>query len=141
MRQEYSLRKLFLGLAFKPENRANPSSSIRRMRWLLCSMDQSLSARQARKAWAAGIIREPGKRAVSAQVATAKRARSGRKRNRPPQQVKKWRGARENCRASATASRVGRGVWGRSSSRRRGNGAKPSARRTSLTAVELKESF
>jgi len=109
MRLEYSLKKLFLGLTFRPEKRARPSSSTRRMMWLLRSTDQSLSARQARNAGAAGIIREPGSRAVWARVSTARRARSGRNRNKPPHRVKNWRGARENSRASATASMVGRG--------------------------------
>jgi len=39
------------------------------------------------------------------------RASSGRKRNRPPQLVKNCRGARENSRASATASIEGAEFW------------------------------
>jgi hypothetical protein len=49
----------------------------------------------------------------------------------------KWRGAREKARTSATASVVGPTTAGRSSSRRRDSGAKPSALSTSRTAVAL----
>ena len=49
--------------------------------------------------------------------------------------MRNWRGAIDRARTSATASTVGRGRWGRSSSRRRGKAAKPSALSTSRTAV------
>src|SRR2546426_10241990 len=99
MRQEYSLKKLFLGLTFKPENKARPSSATSGMTRLLCSRDQSLSAKQARKACAGGIIREPGRRAAWASVSTGRRASSGRDRNRPPHAARKGGGAGENPRA------------------------------------------
>ena len=60
------------------------------------------------------------------------------KRKRPPQAVVKVRGAREKCRTSATGSMVGRARAGRSSSKRRGNAAKPSSLSTSRTAVGLR---
>ena len=66
MREEYSLKKLFFGVALSPVNKAKPSSATSGMTWLLRSRDQSLSARQARKAWAGGIILEPGNRAACA---------------------------------------------------------------------------
>src|SRR2546422_10916973 len=134
MRQEYSLKKLFLGLTFRPENKAKPSSATKGITRLLCSSDQSLRARQARKAWAGGIILEPGRRAASARASTGRPANSGKNRNRPPHSVKKRRGVSDKARTSATAWTVGRGRWGRSSSKRRGSAAKPSALRTSRTA-------
>ena len=85
----------------------------------------------------AGIILEPGKRLTLASASRSKPASNGRNRNRPPQRVWKLRGARENWRASATASTVGPTRTGRSSSRRRGSAAKPSALSTSRTAVGL----
>src|SRR5208337_3551411 len=101
-----SLRKLLLGVTFRPEKRANPSSAASDMTWLLRSTDQSLRARQARKAWAGGIILEPGSRAAWASVSTGRRARWGKNKNKPPQSVKNWRGTSESARTSATASRV-----------------------------------
>ena len=57
MREEYSDRKLFLGMALSPQNSASPSSATSAMTWLLRSIDHSLSASAARKAWPAGIMR------------------------------------------------------------------------------------
>src|ERR1019366_860558 len=74
------------------ENKAKPLSATRAITWLFRSMDQSLRARQARKAWAQGIILEPGKPAASAICSVSKRANSGRNRKRPPQLVKNRRG-------------------------------------------------
>ena len=141
MREEYSLKKLFLGLTLRPENKANPSSATSDMTWLFRSSDQSLRARLARKAWSGGIIWEPGRRAASARVWMGRRANSGRNRKRPPHLVRKRRGAREKARTSVTAWTVGPGRGGRSASSRRGSAAKPSALRTSRTAVGLKGSF
>ena len=50
MREEYSDRKLFLGMALSPQNSASPSSATSAMTWLLRSIDHSLSAKQARSA-------------------------------------------------------------------------------------------
>ena len=75
MREECSARKLFLGMALRPQNRARPWSATSAMTWLLRSIDQSLRARAARKACSAGIMREPD-RAASA----ARRRRGARDR-------------------------------------------------------------
>jgi len=67
------------------------------------------------------------------------RIRSGMNKNSPPQLVVNCvPGARVNVRTSATGSTVGAGPADRSSSSRRGSGAKASARNTSRTAVGLK---
>ena len=66
---------------------------------------------------------------------------SGTNRNKPPQRVWNRRGARENARTSATGSTVGWGRAGRSSSKRRGRAANPSALSTSRTAVGLSGSW
>src|SRR5215468_5618252 len=50
MRDEYSDRKLFLGMALRPQKRASPSSATSAIMWLLRSMDHSLSASEARSA-------------------------------------------------------------------------------------------
>jgi hypothetical protein len=50
MREEYSDRKLFLGTALSPQNRASPSSATSAMTWLLRSIDHNLSASEARNA-------------------------------------------------------------------------------------------
>src|SRR5208337_248465 len=50
MREEYSDRKLFLGMALSPQNSASPSSATSAMTWLLRSIDHSLSASEARRA-------------------------------------------------------------------------------------------
>jgi hypothetical protein len=60
-REEYSERKLFLGMALRPANKAKPSSATRAMTWLRRSTHQSLRARQARSACSAGIILELGR--------------------------------------------------------------------------------
>src|SRR6516225_3325062 len=74
----------------------------------------------------------------AARVSKWRRRRSGMNRNSPPHWVLIVRGVSEKARTSATASTVGRGRGGRSSSPRRGRRAKPSWRRTSWTAVGLK---
>src|SRR5437016_2812651 len=61
MREEYSDRKLFFGMALRPQNRASPSSATSAMMWRLRSIDHSLRASEARSACAAGIMREPGR--------------------------------------------------------------------------------
>ena len=81
----------------------------------------------------AGARPGPARRGQADQL----RARTG---TSPPQRVWNRRGASENARTSATGSTVGRGRAGRSSSRRRGSGAKPSALSTSRTAVGLRAS-
>src|ERR1017187_3273447 len=109
------------------------------MTWLLRSIDHNLSASAARKACSAGIIADPGSLAAPARFSTPSRTRSGTNKNSPPQLVaNSVPGARVNVRTSATGSTVGAGPADRSSSRRRGSGAKPSARNTSRTAVGLK---
>jgi len=65
MRDEYSERKLFFGITLRPQNRPSPSSAMSAMMWLLRSIDQSLSASEARSACSAGIMREPGSLARS----------------------------------------------------------------------------
>src|SRR5271166_4904360 len=84
MREEYSDRKLFLGMALSPQNSASPSSATSAMTWLLRSIAQSLSASEARSACAAGIMREPGSLAPSASASPSRRTRSGTNRNSPP---------------------------------------------------------
>src|SRR5215471_13875306 len=66
MREEYSDRKLFFGMALRPQNKARPSSATSAIMWLLRSIDHSLSASEARSAWAAGIMLEPGSLAARA---------------------------------------------------------------------------
>src|SRR5437868_9379644 len=137
MREEYSERKLFLGMALRPQNKPRPSSATRAMTWLLRSMAQSLSASEARSAWPAGIAREPGSLAPWANASLSSRTRSGMKRKSPPSRVVNSRGLSAKRRTSATASALGPTRLGRSSSRRRGKGANPSAASTSRTAVLL----
>src|SRR5450631_3924144 len=103
------------------------------------AIDHNLSASAARKACSAGIIADPGSLAAPARLSTSRRTRSGTNKNSPPQLVINCvPGASVKVRTSATGSTVGAGPTGRSSSRRRGSGAKPSARNTSRTAVGLK---
>src|SRR5215469_5969395 len=71
MREEYSDRKLFLGMALSPQNSASPSSATNAMTWLLRSIDHSLSAREARSAWADGTMPEPGSLAACAHASIA----------------------------------------------------------------------
>jgi hypothetical protein len=137
MREEYSHRKLFLGMALRPQNNASPSSATSAMTWLLRSTDHSLSASAARKAWPAGIMPEPGSLAPSARASPSRRTRSWMNRNSPPIRVVNSRGDSTKSWTLATASALGRTPWGRSSSRRRGSGANPSSARTSRTAVAL----
>jgi hypothetical protein len=84
MREEYSDRKLFLGMALSSQNSASPSSAANAMTWLLRSIDHSFSASAARKAWPAGIMAEPGSLAPSASVSLSRRTRSRTNRNKPP---------------------------------------------------------
>ena len=137
IREEYSDRKLFLGMALRPQNRARPSSATSAMMWLLRSMDQSLRASAARSAWAAGIMREPGSLAASASASVSIRTRSAINRNSPPTRVVNSRDESVKSPTLATASALGPTRPGRSSSSRRGKGANPSAARTSRTAVAL----
>src|SRR6266498_4298617 len=76
------------------------------MAWLLRSIDQSLRAKQARKACSEGIIFDPGRWALWASLWSCRCTMSGRKRNRPPQWVTKERSLRWNWRTSATGSIV-----------------------------------
>src|SRR6516165_5417783 len=130
MREEYSDRKLFFGMTLRPQNRPSPSSATSAMMWLLRSIDQSLSASDASSPCRVGIICEPGSLARWASTATLTRTRSGMNRNSPPTRVVNSRRASENSRTSATASMVGPTRAGRSSSRRRGRRANPSAAST-----------
>jgi hypothetical protein len=66
IREDYSDRKLFFGMTLRPQNKASPSSATSAMTWLFRSIDHSLSASDARNAFAAGIMREPGSLAVRA---------------------------------------------------------------------------
>src|SRR6266446_6005173 len=83
MREEYSDRKLFLGMALSPQNSASPSSATSAMMWLLRSIAHSLSASEARSAWADGTMREPGSLAACASASLSSRTRSGTNRNSP----------------------------------------------------------
>src|SRR5215471_14911049 len=141
MREEYSDRKLLLGTALRPQNIASPSSATSAITWLLRSMDQSLSASEVRSACSAGIMREPGSFALFARPSRLKRIISGMNRNRPPSLVVNSPVLRAKLRTSATASVVGVTPTGRSSSRRRGKGAKPSAARISRTARAKRRSL
>src|SRR6516162_1583154 len=84
MREEYSDRKLFLGMALSPQNNASPSSATSAMMWLLRSIAHSLSASEARSACAEGTMREPGSLAACASASLSSRTRSGTNRNSPP---------------------------------------------------------
>ena len=103
----------------------------------LALMDQSLRASAARSAWAAGIMREPGSLAASANASVSIRTRSAINRNSPPTRVVNSRDESVKSPTLATASALGPTRPGRSSSSRRGKGANPSAARTSRTAVAL----
>jgi hypothetical protein len=137
MREEYSDKKLFFGMALSPQNKASPSSATKAMMWLLRSIAHSLSASEARSAWAAGIMREPGSLAACANASLSSCTRSGMNRNSPPIRVVNSRGVRRKSLTLATACTCGPMRAGRSSSSRRGKGAKPSAASTSRTAVAL----
>ena len=125
-------------MTLRPANNPSPSSATVGMTWLRCSIDHSLSASIERSACSAGIILEPGRPARLASDSRLSATKPGTNKNSPPQTVSKRRGTSDNWRTSATASTVGRGRSGRSSSRRRGNGANPSALSTSRTAVGLR---
>ena len=113
MRQEYSHRKLFLGLTFRPENKARPSSATSGMTRLLCSSDQNLRARQARRAWAGGIILEPGSRAASAKLVDGQPDQVGQEQEQARRsRVGKRAGRSEKARTSATGFDGGAGRCG-----------------------------
>src|SRR6516164_6507239 len=80
-------------MALSPQNSASPSSATSAMTWLLRSIDHSLSASEARRAWPAGIMPEPGSLAPSAKASPSRRTRSCT--NRPPTRVVNSRGARK----------------------------------------------
>src|ERR1700757_4553264 len=84
IREEYSARKLFLGMLLRPQKSARPSSATSAITWVLRSMDHSLSASEARSACPAGIMREPGSLAFSASASPSKWIRSGMNRKSPP---------------------------------------------------------
>ena len=67
-----------------------------------------------------GIISDPGNPDFLRMRSRGIEASIGRKRNRPPNLVRKDRGLRSSCRTSATSAVVGREPGGRSSSARRG---------------------
>src|SRR5882757_8611977 len=132
MREEYSDRKLFFGMALRPQNKARPSSAMSDIMWLLRSIDHNLSASEVRSAWAAGIMLEPGNLpAPASSPSPSNCTRSGMNRNSPPIRVVNSRSVRMKSLTLAIGSTVGATWEGRSSSRRRGRGAKPSAARTS----------
>ena len=108
MREEYSERKLFLGMALRPQNSARPSSATRAMTWLLRSIDQSLRARQARRACAAGIILEPGSWAACGEPVELEADQVRDEQEEPAAGGGEAARARGRTRAtSATASTVG----------------------------------
>ena len=85
-----------------------------------------------------GIISDPGNPDFLRMRSRGIEASIGRKRNRPPNLVRKDRGLRSSCRTSATSAVVGREPGGRSSSVRRGNRANPSSLRICATATGLR---
>jgi hypothetical protein len=107
MREEYSDRKLFLGMALSPQKSASPSSATNAITWLLRSIDHSLSAREARSAWADGTMREPGSLAACAHASLSSRTRSGMNKNNPPVLVVNSRGVSTKSPTLATASTLG----------------------------------
>src|SRR5579864_7405037 len=83
MREEYSDRKLFLGMALSPQNSASPSSATSAMMWLLRSIAHSLSASEARSEWADGTMREPGSLAACAHAIAVKAHQIGDEQEQP----------------------------------------------------------
>ena len=140
MRQLYSVRKDRLGITFSPAKRASPSSKTWLMMWLWRALPNSLSPSSERMACPGGIIFVPGRPARVRMRSKGIRARYGRKRNRPPNFVRKRRGVRSSSRASATAAACGRTRRGRSSSRLLGSLAKPSSFKMTDTMEGLRES-
>src|SRR6266852_1540541 len=82
-------------------------------------------------------MRGPGSLAPCARASPSRRTRSGTNRNNPPTVVVNSRELRTKSPTLATAWALGPTRTGRSSSSRRGKGAKPSAAKTSRTAVAL----
>src|ERR1700683_4225974 len=74
-------------MALSPQNSASPSSATSAMTWLLRSIDHSLSASEARKAWPAGIMAEPGSLAPRASALPSRRTRWWTKKNRRQHEV------------------------------------------------------
>src|SRR5512143_1305072 len=141
MRQLYSVRKERLGGRLSPANSARPSSKTSLMTWLWRAEPNSLSASSARIAQAAGTWREPGKRACASRFSKGIRPSQGRNRNKPPKRVRTLRGLKSRARTSAAAAAWARGCSGRSSSRRRGRRAKPSASTLSAPARQAREAL
>ena len=97
-----------------------------------------LEGQAARSAWPAGIILRAGQPRGLGQRVEVEPHQIRHEQEQPAAAGRGTvAGASENARTSATASTVGRGRPGRSSSRRRGRGANPSALSTSRTAVGL----
>src|SRR4030067_809946 len=117
-----------LGMALRPAARAMPGSKTRSITWLRRDLPRSLRSRAARTACSAGIIFVPGKPHRATMASRSNRARNGRSMNTPPTWVENSPSGSENIRTSATASAIGRGRLGRSSSRRRGGRGKPPPR-------------
>ena len=114
-------------MTFSPANRASPSSRTWLMTWLWRAVPKSFRASKERMAQPAGIISEPGKPPGPRMRSKGTAARPGRKRNRPPNWVRKARGAQVELADVGDVGRRGRASRaGRSSSRRRGRRAKPS---------------
>src|ERR1700752_1905085 len=96
-----------------------------------------LEGQRRAQGMADGIMLEPGSLAPSASASKSRRTRSWMNKNKPPTRVVNSRGESTKSWTLATACALGPTSVGRSSSSRRGNGAKPSSARTSRTAVAL----
>src|SRR5271157_996413 len=125
-------------MTFKPAQRASPLSKTTLMTCPWRAVPNSFKARSDRMAEPGGIIAEPGNPDFLRMRSRAIEASIGKKRNRPPNLVRKDRGLRSSWRPSATSAVVGREPGGRSSSVRRGNRANPSSLRICPTATGLR---
>ncbi|MHC4984514.1 MAG: hypothetical protein ACYTF6_15285 [Planctomycetota bacterium] len=103
-----------MGITFNPANRPSPGSNTWLMMWLWRALPNSFKANKERMAWPAGIIWDPGRPARSIIESKGVWAREGRKRNNPPNWVRKRRGDRSSCRTSAIGATSGRTRGGRS---------------------------
>ena len=106
MRQEYSVRNERLGIAFRPANRAKPSSNTLAMPWLVRAAPSSLSANSERIAAPGGTIRLPGSPARCMIVSKPTWVSVGTNRNRPPTSVRNSLGEKSTARTSAAAAGV-----------------------------------
>src|SRR5271157_3101567 len=95
-------------LTFKPAKRASPLSRTTFMTCPWRAVPNSFKARSDRMAEPGGIISDPGNLDFLRMRSRGIEASIGKKRNRPPNLVRKDRGLRSSCRTSATSAVVGR---------------------------------